>query len=55
MKAKTVIGKANELVAEHGKEYAIRYFQDKIDEMGMPKDMVEIQTLWVGHCNKTYK
>lgn len=42
MKAKTVIGKANELVAEHGKEYAIKYFQDKIDEMGNPKDTVEL-------------
>lgn len=49
MKPQTVIGKANELVVQHGKEYAIKYFQDKIDEMGKPKDFGELckQSGWV--------
>jgi hypothetical protein len=40
--AKTVISHANELVAEHGKEYAIAEFQKLIDELGEPKDFGEL-------------
>ncbi len=46
MSSKTVIGKARELVEVHGEEYAIKYFQDKIDEMGQPKDFGDF-------CRKT--
>lgn len=39
---KTVITTANELIEKYGKDYAIRYFQDKIDDMGNPKDFSEL-------------
>jgi len=39
---KTVISKAKELVEEFGDDYAIKYFQDKIDNIGIPKDFEEI-------------
>lgn len=42
MKPQTVIGKAKELIAQGGKEYAIKHFQDKLDEMGEPKDFGEL-------------
>lgn len=41
-KPQTVIGKAKELIASHGKEYAIKYFQDKIDAIGEPKNFQEV-------------
>lgn len=42
----TVIGKADELVAEVGKEKAIEFFENKIKELGEDKDF---QTL----CKKS--
>lgn len=42
MKSLTVIGKANELMEEHGKEHAIKYFQDKIDKMGEPTSFADV-------------
>lgn len=42
MRPKSVIGKANELVEQHGKDHAIKYFQEKIDEMGEPKNFEQL-------------
>lgn len=42
MKAKSVISKAKELVEEFGNDYAIKYFQDKINELGTPNNFEEI-------------
>ena len=38
----TVIHKANELISEQGKEAAIKYFQDKIDDLGKSRDFSEL-------------
>lgn len=40
--AKTVITKAKELIKEVGEEQAIKYFQDKIDLLGEPKNFEEL-------------
>lgn len=42
MKIQSVISKAKELVEEFGDDYAIKYFQDKIDYIGIPKNFEEI-------------
>lgn len=38
----SVIKRANELVEDYGKEYAIKHFQDKITAMGEPKNFEEL-------------
>ena len=46
--ARTVIKKAKELIQEVGEEGAIKYFQDKLDEMGEPKNFEDtcVQSGW---------
>lgn len=46
--AKTVIQHAKELVAEKGKDEAIKYFKGKLDEMGIPTNFEDIckQSAW---------
>lgn len=40
--AKTVIKFAKELVSEHGKDYAIKVFEDRIKDLGEPKNFEEM-------------
>lgn len=41
-KSKTVIQYARELVEERGQEEAIKIFQNRIDELGQPKNFEDI-------------
>lgn len=38
----TIIGKAKELLQTHGKEYAIKFFQDRIEQIGTPKNFDDV-------------
>lgn len=38
----TVIDHANDLIEKHGKEYAIADFKKKIEELGKPKNFMEV-------------
>ena len=38
----TVIDKAKELVVEHGKDYAIKFFEDRIKQIGQPTSFQDI-------------
>lgn len=38
----TIIDKAKELLAEHGKEYAIKFFKDRIKQIGTPQSFQDI-------------
>ena len=45
----TVTDKAKQLIQEFGHEHAIKYFQDKIDELGKPQNFDEVcrQSGWM--------
>ena len=38
----TVIDKAKELLESHGEEYAIKFFENRINEIGEPKSFQDI-------------
>ncbi len=38
----TVIGKAKQLIENHGKDFAIKFFQDRIEAIGEPKNFQDI-------------
>tara|TARA_R110000772_G_scaffold3193_5_gene11559 strand:+ start:5352 stop:6185 length:834 start_codon:yes stop_codon:yes gene_type:complete len=38
----TIIGKAKELVEQHGEEYAIEFFENRINEIGDPKSFQDV-------------
>lgn len=49
----TVIDKANNLLEEQGELLALKYFQDKIEKMGTPKDFEELckKSGWITAIN----
>lgn len=41
----SIVGKARLLVESHGKEYAINFYKNKIEELGAPKNFEDVCTL----------